>query len=583
MNKNKKNLLLKLKGELISQDINALENIIKEHSYKFNGINFDLTGLRFIDSSGIGFLINQYNLAKQNRKNVNFYLSDDKINVFTQNDILNLCERVLTNNQISEQQGDEKTRKYDTEHKNQPTEDDLIDKPDNKESIREKHVDNSSPTNEHKTIDEILDSDDVVLDSPEKNIDNNKNFKTNNSYSGAKEHEVLSQTNIHEENKIESPPEDNEKIIEPIKEPVITKKSITDPGYLKTPVVETPAKARPPLIEKYTKGDIPGKKSIYIHGVIISFLIILSLFLPQLIEGKIITSWHLLNSGIKAVPIIATILAGVIFLIISVIPGLNMYNRSPVFLLLGALGITMWFVFMNRDVTFHYTFSSILTYKKSLFYLTIIFIFTGTILKFISRNPDNRIALITLGILLFIIAFMYVYPFKEYKRIILTGLKSRVLLKGLVLGLKNSGFLAVLLRIYLLLPVLFIFVSIIIFIKPEKFLSLTNVVGTLFLYFIPFLLFIGMFYAGFKVKAVLFSHTAYFFIQLTLYSYIFNKGFLYTFFVNRMAGYYHIIPINYSGAGANLSNPGFKKKQYMAIHTQKTFQQRGYPAKHRIT
>ncbi len=547
--KNKNKLLsLKLKGELNAEDIFTLEDFLAKNLKSFNGINFDLTGLTFMDSSGIGFLINQYSTCIQNNKQINFHINNEKIEINTKNDILKLCEQILSKPELSKEQIPDikqtpdiiKEKQNNIQDQNAP------------KSIVETGREKSYDIPPAKTAREIKIVETETTDKKQDDI---------------RKTETISQQSFKQEQTKTFPEESVEK--KPV-ELIDNKKSVVDPVYFENQEETNKPKTRPPLIERYRKGDEPGRKGIYNPGIIFSFLIILSLFIPLFIQGKVITSWHFLSKGANAIPVWGVILSGVIILIISVIPSLNMYNRSPALLLLGALGIALLVVSLNKDMTFHSTFSSFLIYKKSLFYLAVLFVFTGTVAKFISKNPENRIAVITLGILIFIVMFMYLYPFIEYKRIILTGLKSRVLLKDLAGGLKSSGFTSGVLKIYMLLPVFFVFLSVFLFFKPAKFTGLANIVGTGFLIFFPVLIFFSMFYAGLKTKAILFPHIGYLLIQLSVFSYFFNQGFLYTFFLSRMAGYYHIIPTTYTGYNPQVNDYSrTKKKQFLAVPPKK--------------
>jgi hypothetical protein len=214
---------------------------------------------------------------------------------------------------------------------------------------------------------------------------------------------------------------------------------------------------------------------------------------------------------------------------------------------MGISGITLWFIFINNDTAFNNTFTDILVNRRALYHLTVATILSGTLLKFISVNPRNRIAFIILGILLFTVVFLYLFPFREYKRIILTELKTKILLKELINGITSARLSVILFKIFMLLPILFVFTSIIVFIDPVKYGSIANYTGNFLVYYFPLIIFLGMFYAGFYIKMILFSHLAFVFLQLTIYTYIFSKGFVYTFSSHKSGYHYHIIPISYSG------------------------------------
>lgn len=94
-------LLMKLKGELTFNEITGLETLISAHEEKFNSIGFDLTGLNLIDSSGTGFLINQYNSSKEKNKKVKFFFKGEERSVTTNDELLKLCVEIFQSHPVA--------------------------------------------------------------------------------------------------------------------------------------------------------------------------------------------------------------------------------------------------------------------------------------------------------------------------------------------------------------------------------------------------------------------------------------------------------------------------------------------------
>lgn len=448
-------LMLKLKGELSLNEINALEDLINAYKDQYNNIGFELSGLNYIDSSGIGFIIDQYKIALSEQKSVKFYFNNEIQSVIKSDDILNLCNKILNK----------------------------------KKSVEKDHIDEQK-------------------EQPDKNpdIEKQKNIETST--------EKIPVIDIENSTQIE----------EPI---ILTSEQISP----KT-IVEKEVTVRPPIIERHKHLVSPIHKKRFIKGAILSLAIILSLFIPQIRNSKIIFGWSLLKMGISGLAIYAYILFGTILFLICITSKLSLYNRAPILLIIGITSVFLWFHYLSFDKIFYSTFNFLFTFKNLNYYLPAVLITSGTMFIFVGKGNRTKSSFIFTGIFIVSLILVYTMPIAKFNpnNIILTSVKKRIFFITLINGiLRPENVKILLLNIFFLLPLLLSILNITVFIPSIKSGIFSRITGRFFISYIPILLLLLGIYSGFYKSIILFSHLIFLTINLIIFSFFFSIGINYTF------------------------------------------------------